>query len=130
VFSSDHLGKTGSGKTYTMWGPLSALSGDSMGCERGLTPRVFEQLFSRIKEVIWQILKLFFVSRVFLFQAETCYSILQEQGKHTDKELTYNCTCSFLEAISILSSYDIFAVVVFVGDKKSDPSWLLCTDLQ
>ncbi|KAM0882570.1 hypothetical protein ACQ4PT_032187 [Festuca glaucescens] len=63
-------GQTGSGKTYTMWGPLSALSGDSMGCERGLTPRVFEQLFSRIKE---------------------------EQGKHTDKELTYNCTCSFLE---------------------------------
>jgi kinesin family protein 15 len=113
-----------------MWGPLSALSGDSMGCERGLTPRVFEQLFSRIKEVIWQILKLFFVSRVFLFQAETCYSILQEQGKHTDKELTYNCTCSFLEAISILtSSYDIFAVVVSVGE-KSDPSWLLCTDLQ
>jgi len=63
-------GQTGSGKTYTMWGPLSALSGDSMGCERGLTPRVFEQLFSRIKE---------------------------EQGKHRDKELKYNCTCSFLE---------------------------------
>lgn len=63
-------GQTGSGKTYTMWGPLSALSGDSMGCERGLTPRVFEQLFSRIKE---------------------------EQGKHRDKELTYHCTCSFLE---------------------------------
>lgn len=63
-------GQTGSGKTYTMWGPLSALSGGSMGCERGLTPRVFEQLFSRIKE---------------------------EQAKHMDKELTYNCTCSFLE---------------------------------
>ncbi|XP_020162174.1 kinesin-like protein KIN-12A isoform X2 [Aegilops tauschii subsp. strangulata] len=63
-------GQTGSGKTYTMWGPLSAISGDSMGCERGLTPRVFEQLFSRIKE---------------------------EQGKHKDKELIYNCTCSFLE---------------------------------
>ncbi|KAI5007835.1 hypothetical protein ZWY2020_008883 [Hordeum vulgare] len=60
-------GQTGSGKTYTMWGPLSAISGDSMGCERGLTPRVFEQLFSRIKE-------------------ET-----QRQ------ELIYNCTCSFLE---------------------------------
>ncbi|KAG8064246.1 hypothetical protein GUJ93_ZPchr0004g38202 [Zizania palustris] len=63
-------GQTGSGKTYTMWGPLSALLEDSTGSERGLTPRVFEQLFSRIKE---------------------------EQGKHADKELTYHCICSFLE---------------------------------
>ncbi|KAF8765952.1 hypothetical protein HU200_007990 [Digitaria exilis] len=63
-------GQTGSGKTYTMWGPLSALSEDSVSSERGLTPRVFEQLFSRIKE---------------------------EQVKHADKELTYNCVCSFLE---------------------------------
>jgi kinesin family protein 15 len=46
------LSKTGSGKTYTMWGPLSALSEDSVSSERGLTPRVFEQLFSRIKEVM------------------------------------------------------------------------------
>lgn len=53
-FSFDH-GKTGSGKTYTMWGPLSAIAGESMGCERGLTPRVFEQLFSRIKEVTQRI---------------------------------------------------------------------------
>uniref|UniRef100_J3LWY5 Kinesin-like protein n=2 Tax=Oryza brachyantha TaxID=4533 RepID=J3LWY5_ORYBR len=53
-----------------MWGPLSALSEDSTCSERGLTPRVFEQLFSRIKE---------------------------EQGKHADKELTYHCVCSFLE---------------------------------
>ncbi|KAK3143066.1 hypothetical protein QOZ80_4BG0357660 [Eleusine coracana subsp. coracana] len=63
-------GQTGSGKTYTMWGPLSALSEDSTSSERGLTPRVFEQLFSRIKE---------------------------EKVKHADKELTYNCICSFLE---------------------------------
>jgi len=35
-----------------MWGPLSALSEDSVSSERGLTPRVFEQLFSRIKEVM------------------------------------------------------------------------------
>lgn len=44
--------KTGSGKTYTMWGPPSALSEDaSASNERGLTPRVFERLFSRIDEV-------------------------------------------------------------------------------
>ncbi|KAL5215716.1 hypothetical protein ABZP36_007117 [Zizania latifolia] len=63
-------GQTGSGKTYTMWGPISALLEDSTGSERGLAPRVFEQLFSRIKE---------------------------EQGKHENKELTYHCVCSFLE---------------------------------
>ncbi|CAN6275532.1 unnamed protein product [Urochloa humidicola] len=63
-------GQTGSGKTYTMWGPLSALSEDSVSSERGLTPRVFEQLFSGINE---------------------------EQVKHSDKELNYNCICSFLE---------------------------------
>ncbi|KAF0935938.1 hypothetical protein E2562_036929 [Oryza meyeriana var. granulata] len=44
-------GQTGSGKTYTMWGPLSALSDDTASKERGLTPRVFELLFSRIKEI-------------------------------------------------------------------------------
>ncbi|WVZ85014.1 hypothetical protein U9M48_031978 [Paspalum notatum var. saurae] len=57
-------GQTGSGKTYTMWGPLLALSEDSVSNERGLTPRVFEQLFARINE---------------------------EQVKHADKELNYNC---------------------------------------
>nr|XP_010907239.1 kinesin-like protein KIN-12B isoform X2 [Elaeis guineensis] len=64
-------GQTGSGKTYTMWGPPSALSEDaSASNERGLTPRVFERLFSRIDE---------------------------EQAKHSDKQLNYQCRCSFLE---------------------------------
>ncbi|XP_052143864.1 kinesin-like protein KIN-12B [Oryza glaberrima] len=63
-------GQTGSGKTYTMWGPLSALSDDTVSKERGLTPRVFELLFSRIKE---------------------------EQAKHSNKQLVYHCCCSFLE---------------------------------
>ncbi|KAJ3675746.1 hypothetical protein LUZ60_004789 [Juncus effusus] len=64
-------GQTGSGKTYTMWGPSSALlEENSLNSERGLTPRVFERLFARISE---------------------------EQAKHANKELTYHCTCSFLE---------------------------------
>ncbi|XP_072969272.1 kinesin-like protein KIN-12B isoform X1 [Typha angustifolia] len=64
-------GQTGSGKTYTMWGPASALSEDkSLSNERGLTPRVFEQLFARIDE---------------------------EQTKHSNKQLNYKCCCSFLE---------------------------------
>lgn len=64
-------GQTGSGKTYTMWGPSSALTADgSSNQDRGLTPRVFELLFSRISE---------------------------EQVKHSDKQLSYQCHCSFLE---------------------------------
>ncbi|KAK9159796.1 hypothetical protein Syun_006137 [Stephania yunnanensis] len=64
-------GQTGSGKTYTMWGPANALLDDDLSSnQQGLTPRVFEQLFARIDE---------------------------EQIKHADKQLTYQCRCSFLE---------------------------------
>uniref|UniRef100_A0A803LZK2 Kinesin motor domain-containing protein n=1 Tax=Chenopodium quinoa TaxID=63459 RepID=A0A803LZK2_CHEQI len=64
-------GQTGSGKTYTMWGPSNALLEDNLANEQqGLTPRVFERLFARINE---------------------------EQIKHSDKQLTYQCRCSFLE---------------------------------
>ncbi|TYK23655.1 kinesin-like protein KIN12B [Cucumis melo var. makuwa] len=64
-------GQTGSGKTYTMWGPANALSDDNLLSEqKGLTPRVFERLFARIKE---------------------------EEVKHTDKLLKYQCYCSLLE---------------------------------
>ncbi|KAJ9555477.1 hypothetical protein OSB04_010091 [Centaurea solstitialis] len=63
-------GQTGSGKTYTIWGPANALLEDESSDQQGLTPRVFERLFSRISE---------------------------EQNKHTDKQLMYQCRCSFLE---------------------------------
>lgn len=64
-------GQTGSGKTYTMWGPANALLEDNLSSDQqGLTPRVFERLFSRIDE---------------------------EQSKHADKQLRYQCRCSFLE---------------------------------
>ncbi|XP_052208701.1 kinesin-like protein KIN-12B isoform X2 [Diospyros lotus] len=64
-------GQTGSGKTYTMWGPANALLEENLSSDQqGLTPRVFEQLFSRINE---------------------------EQIKHVDKQLMYQCRCSFLE---------------------------------
>ncbi|KAK9725853.1 hypothetical protein RND81_05G173800 [Saponaria officinalis] len=64
-------GQTGSGKTYTMWGPANALQEENLANEQqGLTPRVFERLFSRINE---------------------------EQIKHADKQLRYQCRCSFLE---------------------------------
>ncbi|KAK9078967.1 hypothetical protein SSX86_000636 [Deinandra increscens subsp. villosa] len=64
-------GQTGSGKTYTIWGPANALLGDEISSdEQGLTPRVFERLFARISE---------------------------EQNKNADKQLLYQCRCSFLE---------------------------------
>ncbi|KAG6785287.1 hypothetical protein POTOM_011017 [Populus tomentosa] len=64
-------GQTGSGKTFTMWGPANALSSENLsGDQQGLTPRVFQRLFDRINE---------------------------EQIKHTDKQLKYQCRCSFLE---------------------------------
>ncbi|KAK6914368.1 Kinesin motor domain [Dillenia turbinata] len=64
-------GQTGSGKTYTMWGPANALLEANLSSDQqGLTPRVFEKLFSRINE---------------------------EQIKHANKELKYQCRCSFLE---------------------------------
>ncbi|KAJ1426703.1 P-loop containing nucleoside triphosphate hydrolase, partial [Sesbania bispinosa] len=64
-------GQTGSGKTYTMWGPANALSEDNVAKDQqGLTPRVFERLFARISE---------------------------EQTKHSDRQLSYQCHCSFLE---------------------------------
>ncbi|ESQ37288.1 hypothetical protein EUTSA_v10002371mg [Eutrema salsugineum] len=64
-------GQTGSGKTYTMWGPANGLLEEHLsGDQRGLTPRVFELLFARISE---------------------------EQVKHAERQLTYQCRCSFLE---------------------------------
>ncbi|XP_019431563.1 PREDICTED: kinesin-like protein KIN-12B [Lupinus angustifolius] len=64
-------GQTGSGKTYTMWGPANALSEDNLSNDQqGLAPRVFERLFTRIDE---------------------------EQTNHSDKQLKYQCHCSFLE---------------------------------
>ncbi|GAV58960.1 Kinesin domain-containing protein/Kinesin-related domain-containing protein [Cephalotus follicularis] len=64
-------GQTGSGKTYTMWGPANALLEENLlSDQQGLTPRVFQELFTRISE---------------------------EQTKHADKQLKYQCRCSFLE---------------------------------
>ncbi|CAL5189349.1 unnamed protein product [Lathyrus oleraceus] len=64
-------GQTGSGKTYTMWGPANSLAEENVAKEQqGLTPRVFERLFACIKE---------------------------EQTKHSDQQLNYQCNCSFLE---------------------------------
>ncbi|KAK1295579.1 Kinesin-like protein KIN12B [Acorus calamus] len=61
-------GQTGSGKTYTMMGEIQEINEISEG--RGMTPRIFEYLFSRIRE---------------------------EEDSRKDEKLKYNCKCSFLE---------------------------------
>lgn len=64
-------GQTGSGKTHTMWGLLPSPGTEAtLTEERGITPRVFEQLFERIR---------------------------QEERNNVEKQLRYQCRCSFLE---------------------------------
>ncbi|XP_038705278.1 kinesin-like protein KIN-12C isoform X2 [Tripterygium wilfordii] len=62
-------GQTGSGKTYTMMGEIQETDGNLKdGC--GITPRIFEYLFSRIR--------------------------MAEENRR-DEKLKYICKCSFLE---------------------------------
>lgn len=42
--------QTGSGKTYTMMGEIQAID-TTHNDDRGITPRIFEYLFTRIREV-------------------------------------------------------------------------------
>lgn len=44
--------QSGTGKTYTMWGPPSAMVDDpSPRSQQGIVPRVFQMLFSEIEKV-------------------------------------------------------------------------------
>ncbi|CAH8337077.1 unnamed protein product [Eruca vesicaria subsp. sativa] len=62
-------GQTGSGKTYTMMGEISEAEG-SLGEDCGVTARIFEYLFLRIKV---------------------------EEEERRDEKLRFSCKCSFLE---------------------------------
>lgn len=62
-------GQTGSGKTYTMMGDIGEMSG-KLSEQCGITPRIFEYLFTRIRE---------------------------EEDKRKNEKLKYSCKCSFLE---------------------------------
>ncbi|WOL05131.1 kinesin-like protein KIN-12F [Canna indica] len=62
-------GQTGSGKTYTMLGEFGELE-KRPSPNRGMTPRIFEFLFARIKA---------------------------EEESRRDEKLKYSCKCSFLE---------------------------------
>ncbi|XP_052194542.1 kinesin-like protein KIN-12D [Diospyros lotus] len=62
-------GQTGSGKTYTMLGEIKELE-VKPSANRGMTPRIFEFLFARIRA---------------------------EEESRRDERLKYSCKCSFLE---------------------------------
>ncbi|RWR94403.1 kinesin-like protein KIN-12C isoform X1 [Cinnamomum micranthum f. kanehirae] len=62
-------GQTGSGKTYTMMGELSEIV-DGLSGDCGMTPRIFEYLFTRISD---------------------------EEENRQDEQLKYSCKCSFIE---------------------------------
>ncbi|XP_019183285.1 PREDICTED: kinesin-like protein KIN-12F [Ipomoea nil] len=64
-------GQTGSGKTYTLWGPPSAMvETPSTNGLQGIVPRIFEMLFDNIQ---------------------------REHENSEDKQISYQCRCSFLE---------------------------------
>ncbi|XP_022760764.1 kinesin-like protein KIN-12C isoform X2 [Durio zibethinus] len=62
-------GQTGSGKTYTMMGEIYEVEGQ-LSADCGITPRIFEYLFSRIR---------------------------MEEESRKDEKLKFSCKCSFLE---------------------------------
>ncbi|KAG5081718.1 hypothetical protein AAZX31_02G279200 [Glycine max] len=64
-------GQSGSGKTYTMWGPPSAMFEEpSPHSHKGIVPRIFQMLFSELEK---------------------------EQHVSEGKQFNYQCRCSFLE---------------------------------
>lgn len=114
-------GQTGSGKTYTMLGDIHDL-GYRPSPQRGMAPRVFEYLFSRIQQVSDQHnARFFFYPTVSLYNTAldtslNCSStmdfkdlssaisfeiqaigILQEEKLRELEQLKFSCKCSFLE---------------------------------
>ncbi|KAG4935398.1 hypothetical protein JHK85_050317 [Glycine max] len=64
-------GQSGSGKTYTMWGPPSAMADESsLSSQQGIVPRIFRMLFSELE---------------------------RERLVSDQKQFNYQCRCSFLE---------------------------------
>ncbi|KAJ4838841.1 hypothetical protein Tsubulata_013940 [Turnera subulata] len=64
-------GQSGSGKTYTLWGPPSAMLQVPSPCSnQGIVPRIFQMLFSEIQK---------------------------EQENNQGKQVNFQCRCSFLE---------------------------------
>ncbi|GMP65155.1 hypothetical protein CsSME_00026088 [Camellia sinensis var. sinensis] len=64
-------GQAGSGKSYTMWGPPSAMvENQASNSHQGIVPRIFQMLFSEIQ---------------------------REKENSEGKQINFQCRCSFLE---------------------------------
>lgn len=90
--------QSGTGKTYTMWGPLGAMvDSGSDHADRGIVPRVFQNLFSRIQGVRNS-------SPVhYIFEnCEDHVSAGADPDNSPEKQISYQCRCSFLEVCSTI----------------------------
>ncbi|KAF8681956.1 hypothetical protein HU200_045409 [Digitaria exilis] len=86
-------GQSGTGKTYTMWGPLGAMvDSGSDHADQGIVPRVCQNLFSRIQGVRNS-------SPVhYIFEnCEDHVSAGADPDNSPEKQISYQCRCSFLE---------------------------------
>lgn len=94
--------QSGTGKTYTMWGPLAAMFDNrSDRADRGIVPRFFQNLFSQIQGV--RALSLSLVPGNFQlgFDFLMNYSFLvQNEEASPEKHTSYQCRCSFLEVLT------------------------------
>ncbi|KAI0524382.1 hypothetical protein KFK09_003749 [Dendrobium nobile] len=64
-------GQSGTGKTYTMWGPPSAMvDGQCLNSSQGIVPRIFQMLFSEINK---------------------------KEASSEEVQTNYQCRCSFFE---------------------------------
>lgn len=88
--------QTGSGKTYTMMGEIYQMDG-ALTEDSGITPRIFEYLFARIREVwpLYYLVTLRFLHVYLLLCPHG--NIIKEEESRKHERLEYCCKCSFLE---------------------------------
>ncbi|KVI08072.1 Kinesin-like, KLP2 [Cynara cardunculus var. scolymus] len=100
-------GQTGSGKTHTMLGDIDGGS-RRHSVNSGMTPRVFEYLFTRIQKYICyayncinhynlipELLVIITVDSLVCFVHPT--EVLQDREARREEKIQYTCKCSFLE---------------------------------
>lgn len=66
--------------------------------DRGMTPRIFEFLFARIRAVTYFcVISLFHLLKLLEITTYTSLFLMQEEEIRRDEKLKYYCKCSFLE---------------------------------
>ena len=104
-------GQTGSGKTYTMMGPSESSEGVTSQTERGLIPRMCQELFDRLKEeeanlsqTESMLQKSFQIDvrfmEIYMEKVRDLLSDGKEQNKHNLKVRLHPITGPFVEGLS------------------------------